>query len=331
MGIIYEIVGSCCKKRYNFGYNYTYIFGLKNLGNTCFMNSSLQCIFNSNKLIKKLENIHIKKNPKLRLANEISLMLKDIKKGQTFIDPKNIKDILGEVEEKYKYFEQNDANEFITIFLNELLKELNGIGEYKIEKIPKDELEMKAFYKLEDKFFNKNKSFLLNLFYGRLKRQYICENGHICAIKFNNFNTLILPHPEDSNDIVDLLKVYQKNKSIDDTIFCNTCQSEKKYSIKTLIYNIPDYFILFIEKETIYSYSGLKYPKILETKDFTNNSSKYSLNSFIVYLGDRERGHYTAKYDKNNNWYHFSDANYKIIEQNNINDKNAIILFYEKI
>ena len=87
---------------------------------------------------------------------------------------------------------------------------------------------MKAFYKLEDKFFNKNKSFLLNLFYERLKRQYICENGHICAIKFNNFNTLILPHPEDSNDIVDLLKVYQKNKSIDDTIFCNTCQSEKK-------------------------------------------------------------------------------------------------------
>ena len=70
---------------------------------------------------------------------------------------------------------------------------------------------------------------------------------------------------------------------------------KKKYSIKTLIYNIPDYFILCLEKETIYSFSGLKYPKILETKDFTNNSFKYSLNSFIVYLGDRERGHYTDK------------------------------------
>lgn len=84
-------------------------------------------------------------------------------------------------------------------------------------------------------------------------------NGHLCSIKFNNFNTLILPHPEDSNKLVDLLNLYQKDKLINDTIFCNECQKEMKYSIKTSIYSIPEYFILCLEKESIYSSSGLNY------------------------------------------------------------------------
>ena len=100
-----------------------------------------------------------------------------MKKGEKSYNPKNINAILAEVEEKYKYTEQNDANEFITIFLNQLLKELNGIFQngYTTGKIPKNDLELQAFNKLENRFFLKNKSFLLNLFYGRLKREYLCQ------------------------------------------------------------------------------------------------------------------------------------------------------------
>ena len=236
------------------------------------------------------------------------------------------------ISSEIKYNEQNDANEFITIFLNQLLKDLKGIGEYWIEKIPNGELEKNAFEKLEKRFFLPNKSFLLNLFYGRLKREYICENGHICLIKFNNYNTLILPQPEKSNNIIDLLKLYQQSKKIDDTILCNICKSELKYSIKTTIYDIPEYLILCLEKEMIYSSPGLEYPKIINASDFTeNNNGKYSLFSLIVYFGDRERGHYTAKCEKNDIWYHISDSVYKTIALNEIKDKNSIILFYEKI
>ena len=328
MGIIFN---DCCKKKKIFDDKPSYIFGLKNLGNTCFMNSSLQCILNAEKLLNNIEKIKNSKNPNMKLTNEILIFLDKLKKGENLLNPEKIKEILSEVEEKYKFFEQNDANEFITIFLNQILKEMKGIGEYTIEKIPNDEIEKNAFEKLEKRFFLQNKSFLLNLFYGRLKREYICENGHTCLIKYTNYNTLILPQPEKSNNIIDLLKLYQQNKNIDDTILCNVCKAELKYSIKTTIYNIPEYFILCLEREKIHSSPGLEYPKILNARDFCDNNNKYSLFSLIVYFGDRERGHYTAKCEKKDSWYHISDSNYKKIGANEIYDKNSIILFYEKI
>ena len=328
MGIIFN----CCKKKKISDEKFSFIFGLKNLGNTCFMNSSLQCILNSTKFLKSLEKIQNKFYSEMELTSEIIKIFEKLKKGETLLNPSKIKNILSGVEEKYKYHEQQDANEFITIFLNQILKESIGIGNYRPNHLPNDQLEKMAYYKLEKKFFLHYKSFLLNLFYGRLKREYICENEHVCLVKFNNYNTLILPHAINSNDLIDLLKLYQESKPIEDKIYCNICKSEKKYCIKTSIYDIPEYFILCLEKETIHLSNGLKYPKILDTKDFANNiSAKYSLNSLIVYFGNRKSGHYTAKCLKKDGWYHISDVNYKKIEINEVEDKNAIILFYEKI
>ena len=331
MGIIYNIYETCCKKKIK--KKQFNVFGLKNLGNTCFMNSSLQCIFNSKKLIENIEKINTENNNKLRLTKEIILLEKEIEKGGKILDPRNIKDILAETIEKYRYNEQNDANEFIIIFLNQLLKELYEIGKYDPGKIPINEMELDAFNKLEKKFFLKNKCFLLNLFYGRLKKEYYCENGHLCLVKFNNFNSLTLHPKNEKNELIDLLKLYQGDKKIDDTIFCNICKTKKNYSIKTTIYNIPEYFIINLEKEKLNSPNEIKYPKILETKDFmdSNNNERYSLISFVVYYGDKNFGHYIAKCDINNNWYYISDTIFRNIDQSEISDKSAKILFYEKI
>jgi ubiquitin C-terminal hydrolase len=334
MGIIIKNC-LCKRKKPKIEFENDPIFGLKNLGNTCFMNSSLQCLIHSKNLKKKIKSIHfgeinICENKKLLKEFYSILQNKD---NSTIVDPSKLKKVLGEIEEKYKYNEQNDANEFITIFLNQLLVELKGFGKYETKNIPKDPLEKKAFTKLENKFFLKNKSFLLDLFYGRIKRDYICEKGHTCCVKFNNYNTLILPQPTElKNNIVDLLNSYQSEKEIDDTIACPKCEKEMKYKIKTSIYSIPDYFILFLEKEKLYSNSRLNYTQELDCISFMeNNNDTYKLNSLISYSGNRLTGHYIAKCRYKDFWYCMNDSFYRKINDSEIVDRNAIILFYEKI
>jgi ubiquitin C-terminal hydrolase len=295
------------------------------------MNSSLQNLLHCERFSDLLHSISDNKLYNKPLSKEVKKLISQMYDGEDELDSTKVKTILSEVEEKYKYNYQNDANEFITIFLNKLLIELKDEGKYETNNIPSDVLEKEAFNKLEDKFFIKNKSLLLNLFYGRLKREYICKNGHTYTIKFNNFNTLILPHPIKSNYIIDLLNLYQEEKLINDTIFCEKCKNQVQYSIKTSIYSIPDYFILCLEKEFIYSSKGLDYPIILNTEKFMEKScGNYILNSLIEYSGNRKAGHYTAKISQNNKWYYISDGNYKKINDKEVKDSNAIILFYAK-
>ena len=307
------------------------IFGFKNnkLSNNCFMNSSLQNLFHCNHFLKLMRSINDKKLEGKKLANEIKRLIKQIDDGKNNLESKKIKEILGETIEKYRYDEQNDANEFIIIFLNQLLKELYEIGKYDPGKIPIDKMELDAFNKLEKKFFLKNKCFLLNLFYGRLKKEYFCENGHLCLVKFNNFSSITLPLSKQSNTIEELLNLYQKDKKIEDTILCNKCQKGCKYSIKTKIYNIPNYFIISLENENHYYSPEIKYSKLLETKDFMDGANKkYYLTSLVSYSGNKKAGHYIAKVLQDNEWYLINDSFYWTIDTFEIFDKYTKILLY---
>ena len=328
MGIICDLFETCCKKKVK---NKQYkAFGLKNLGNTCFMNSSLQCIFNSKKFIENIDKINTENNNRLRLVKEILLLEKEMEKGETLLDPRKIKDILAETIPKYKNNEQNDANEFIIIFLNQLLKEVQYIGKYVQCTVPINEMELKAFNNLENKFFLKNKCFLLNLFYGRLKKEYICENGHVCLVKFNNFSSLTLPQPKETKTIEELLNLYQNDKMIEDTILCKKCKKECKYSIASKIYSIPNYFILNLENENSYYSPDIIYSNFLETKNFMDGiNKKYYLTSIVSYSGNKQAGHYIAKVLHNKEWYLINDSHYwKIEDTSEILDSYAKILFY---
>ena len=90
--------------------------------NDCFMNASLQLLTHEESLIEEIININeskINKNTpgKGKLILEFKKLIKKINKNEKLINLRDVKTIMGLIDEKYKTEEQQDSNEFINTFL----------------------------------------------------------------------------------------------------------------------------------------------------------------------------------------------------------------------
>ena len=184
--------------------------------NICFMQSTLQVLLNLREFRTDIQSISKRKldEKNMKLIREFQNIIKEKQDKYNYIaNPIGIKKILREINIKYSKNEQEDANEFLNLLLNEMLKEVKGIGKKNNNiKEPKEKKEKEAFDILENKFFINNDSFLIELFYGRLKRVIYCEKKHIIKVNFNVFNIIQLPISDKEITFEDLLIKFQEEK-----------------------------------------------------------------------------------------------------------------------
>jgi ubiquitin C-terminal hydrolase len=163
---------------------------------------------------------------------------------------KEIKMEMGKIDDRYNYNRQEDANEFISNFLDALYKETSQ-NKYTIENFYyKDSLEKEAFDKFKIKFYDrKGYSKLNDLFYGIYITEKYCGCRKI-SVKFNAFNMIELPIYKFNNDkgdyatldIKEILDSHFSKSKIYDSI-CENCH--KDVYIKTSINKLPENLIIF--------------------------------------------------------------------------------------
>ena len=242
---------------------------------------------------------------------------------------------MGMIDDRYKYNNQEDANEFISNYLDALLEQTSDkydkIGIYK-ENIIKLENENELVKTAFDKFFNKfygrkGYSRILDLFYGNYITKKVCQKcQELVSVKFNAFNMIELPIYELANKNKGYNYFPLKPLNIDEILasyFSDTYDDEKckncgrKICNEKYIFKLPDNLIVFFGRTANDEYIDIpiSYGKTLNLGKYMYKklgNKTYSLSGIIHYIpfGKKDGiGHYTATiFYKKKSWIHFNDT-----------------------
>lgn len=187
------------------------VCGLDNLGNTCFMNSGLQCLSN----IPLFRNAMLSCCPTrmspsagMPFVNSFVNLLRELWKGSSrSVRPNEFKEALGRLCPRFSGYEQQDAIELIEITLDKLHNELNPVSRKKyIERTDKDAesdaLCLSAKY-WEDFLLN-NDSLIAKLFYGQEMGRFECMTCNYKSTVFDAASSLQVPIGEEVYVSVDV-------------------------------------------------------------------------------------------------------------------------------
>uniref|UniRef100_A0A8B9JRE4 Ubiquitin carboxyl-terminal hydrolase 32 n=1 Tax=Astyanax mexicanus TaxID=7994 RepID=A0A8B9JRE4_ASTMX len=184
--------------------------GLSNLGNTCFMNSSIQCVSNTKPLTDYfISGRHLyelnRTNPigmRGHMAKCYGDLVQELWSGtQKNIAPLKLRWTIAKYAPRFNGFQQQDSQELLAFLLDGLHEDLNRVHEKPYVELkdsdgrPDAEVATEAW----ENHLRRNRSIVVDLFHGQLKSQVKCKTcGHISA-RFDPFNFLSLPLPMDSS------------------------------------------------------------------------------------------------------------------------------------
>ena len=227
------------------------VCGGHNLGNTCFMNSSIACLSNCTELTtyfltKKYEK-DINKSNKEGLGGRLAkawynLLDQYWNSNSRAGNPSEVKSCVARKVHKFAGFSQQDSNEFMTEFLSLLSEDLNKTDkkEYKqLKEKGNNETDFECAKRFWDLHIKLNDSIVSDLFSGLLKSEVHCPNCNFINITFDPFNTLTLPIPKSRDLNMDFQCYYIPNYD-----FRNNCgfggSIEQNITIKELIEKIQN-------------------------------------------------------------------------------------------
>jgi len=297
--------------------------GLNNIGNTCYMNSALQIIFNC----PVLSYIFIQNDFENEMLDNYKKTLQLYEDNHTSsFSPTLIKSTVAKYNKIFAGCSQEDSHEFIVELLTLLDDSLKN--EFQKKKITVKSIPISDLIPI-----------LFDCEYTNIMKCNICNN--ISTIQNEKTRTLTLDIPK--NDfIVSLNDCYNhycqvEQLSVGNEWICPVCEKKVNAYKKIIITKFPKYLIIILKR---YSCHNLRSSKISDEVDvpfvWNVENNTYMLRGVINHLNgvihNPNGGHYVSYINNSNKWYQYNDSHVLEVADNSIKNivNTSYILYYTK-
>lgn len=331
--------------------------GLSNLGNTCFMNSIIQCLNNTYPLIEYFFNNDWRqdlRDDKVEhlLVEQCNNITRSLWFTNAVVTPSNFLRVLFRVSvqlnnHQFVGFNQNDCQDFLQFLLDcmhnglskEVIMNINGKAETDIDK------HAIQAYENWKKFYNNDYSKIVEIFSGQFFKKIVTiKNGNTeTNYTYEPFLNLSLEIPISKLQNNEMISVYDclDHFTSEEVIVNNETQ---KTTSECFFWTVADILIIYFKRYAYNSESnrsnkigvfidfpinGLNMSKYM--KGYKRDRYVYDLYAVANQVGGINSGHYYA-YVKNfdKNWYKYDDSVVSTLDTNEIVTSAAYCLFYHK-
>ncbi|KAI4537715.1 PREDICTED: ubiquitin carboxyl-terminal hydrolase 2 isoform X2 [Capra hircus] len=330
--------------------------GLRNLGNTCFMNSILQCLSNTRELRDYcLQRLYLRdlshsSRAHTALMEEFAKLIQTIwtSSPNDVVSPSEFKTQIQRYAPRFVGYNQQDAQEFLRFLLDGLHNEVNRVtarpksNTENLDHLPDDEKGRQMWRK----YLEREDSRIGDLFVGQLKSSLTCTDCGYCSTVFDPFWDLSLPitkrgYPEVT--LMDCMRLFTKEDVLDgdEKPTCCHCRARKRCIKKFSIQRFPKILVLHLKR---FSESRIRTSKLtafvnfplrdLDLREFASentNHAVYNLYAVSNHSGTTMGGHYTAycRSPVTGEWHTFNDSSVSPMSSSQVRTSDAYLLFYE--
>lgn len=299
--------------------------GIHNIGNTCYMNSVLQCICRLPLVRRNLASLEVlaynrnsrAKGKLLQAFNDTVRNLNSPTSTGSFY-PYGMRNAIGTISAQFLGYHQHDSAEFFRKLIEGLNEETNRVTTKPLyEEMKGDSREL--IPSIADRWWayslSRDNSFITDIFQGQYfstiscdckHKEYSCDTLFDLSLTLPSINTF-------SCTLYDCFDSLIRETSVPE-YKCQNCKEKGKCRSKVEFYRLPKVLVIQLKRFIISMSRAQKldtevvYPDTLDLKKYCRNDcAKYKLHGISSHSGSLSSGHYIADVFEDNRWYTCND------------------------
>lgn len=312
--------------------------GLANVGNTCSINTLIQCLGHCPaflELILKIDHTYKKKeNAKFSIYEELKLILKQMwVEHHSLVPIRFLKAFYESIGDLYQPGEQFDFTEMWMLLINNFLEELN-CPNYKSTIIENINHQQPILQFLQEKAFTTwnlytktIQSPFTDILHGIQIQQIQCSNCNKLYHNLELFSSTCLEIKHES--LQKCIENYLEKEIITDWT-CDHCKNKNAEKV-IRFWKLPTIWMIILKRFDTIKKPIHILPEFSCTELSSEKISNYKLTAVANHFGSLHGGHYTATcLNPDNKWYDYDDVSVKQVTPELANNTNAYALFYSK-